>query len=315
MKLPAYLRGGVPLDWIVNIQQSHLETSERVPAQTSRAAQHYYPGGERPSVAAISVDPAGHNVDIEGLVSHDGDLFIQLTGIDQRRLRVAVLDTSASDARLWADPFLVPLALLGDRQTLYANWHTLGHVLIAAPLGQAAEPVLVGLAASLVARRPPSNLALLTLAAPRTLPPELVTVPHQLVPVVDPADDDAVRTVLQQLRDELDRRAAAEATAAVDVVVIVRELAGLRREHWDLCSARGPTTACACSRPVSSPPRTCSRAAQPSTSSTPVWCCKRPTRMPARRSSEHLVRRSSERAATCCCASKGERRSGRMASA
>src|SRR5438105_4285996 len=72
MKLPAYLRGGVPLDWIVNIQQSHLETYERVPAQTSRAAQHYYPGGERPSVAAISVDPAGHNVCFNGQADRGG---------------------------------------------------------------------------------------------------------------------------------------------------------------------------------------------------------------------------------------------------
>ena len=59
MKLPAYLRGGVPLDWIVNIQQSHLETYERVPGQTSRAAQHYYRVGNdlqsRPSASTQQV--------------------------------------------------------------------------------------------------------------------------------------------------------------------------------------------------------------------------------------------------------------------
>src|SRR5947209_4248614 len=59
MNLPAYLRGGVPLDWIVNIQQSHLETYERVPGQTSRAAQHYYRVGNdlqsRPSASTQQV--------------------------------------------------------------------------------------------------------------------------------------------------------------------------------------------------------------------------------------------------------------------
>jgi hypothetical protein len=120
----------------------------------------------------------GDAIDIEGLVSHDGDVFIQLAGIDPRRLRLAVLEDSSSELRLWPEPLLVPLGLLYDRQTMYANWHTLGHVLIAAPLGQAAETVLVGLAASLIARCPPSDLAVVTFAAAQMFPPELVAAPH-----------------------------------------------------------------------------------------------------------------------------------------
>lgn len=176
----------------------------------------------------------GDVVDFEGLVSHEGDVFIQLDGIDHRRLRLAILDDVSSEQRLWAEPLLVPLALLYDRRTLYANWHAVSHVLIAAPFGQAAETVLVGVAASLVARRPPADLALVTLASPRALPRELVEAPHQLGTVVDTADHEAVRTQIEQLRDELDRRADADNASPVDVVIVVRELTDLRREDWDL---------------------------------------------------------------------------------
>ena len=37
------------------------------------------------------------------------------------------------EPRLWPEPLLVPLGLLYDRQTLYANWHAVNHVLVAAP--------------------------------------------------------------------------------------------------------------------------------------------------------------------------------------
>jgi len=111
----------------------------------------------------------GDAVDIDGVVTHDGDLFIQIVGIDQRRLRVAVVDEVPAEQRVWPEPLLVPLGLLYDRQTLYANWPALNHVLVAAPMGQAAETMLVGLIASLAARRPPAELALVTLAYPRTL--------------------------------------------------------------------------------------------------------------------------------------------------
>jgi Uma2 family endonuclease len=56
IKLPAYLRGGVPLVWIVNIQQRQLEAHDRVPAPDEWGGRHYSPGEEGPSVADISVD-------------------------------------------------------------------------------------------------------------------------------------------------------------------------------------------------------------------------------------------------------------------
>ena len=55
VKLPAYLRGGVPLVWIVNIQQCQLDAYERVPG-SSGPGTRYSPGEERPSVAGINVD-------------------------------------------------------------------------------------------------------------------------------------------------------------------------------------------------------------------------------------------------------------------
>jgi Uma2 family endonuclease len=56
VKLPAYLRGGVRLVWIVNIREGQLEVYDRVPAPDERGGKHYSPGKERPSVADISVD-------------------------------------------------------------------------------------------------------------------------------------------------------------------------------------------------------------------------------------------------------------------
>jgi DNA segregation ATPase FtsK/SpoIIIE-like protein len=146
-------------------------------------------------------------------------MSLRISGIDHRRLRLAVLDDQAPEPSLWSSPLLVPLALLYDRQALFANWHRLSHVLVAGPLGQTAETVLVGLVASLVARRRPSDLALVTVARPNSLPGELTSLPHQLAPPVDPEDSNAVRGVLEELRDELDRRTAAGDRDAINIVV------------------------------------------------------------------------------------------------
>jgi Uma2 family endonuclease len=50
IKLPAYLRGGVRLVWIVNIRQEQLEVYDRLPAPDERGGKHYSPGEEGPSV-------------------------------------------------------------------------------------------------------------------------------------------------------------------------------------------------------------------------------------------------------------------------
>jgi hypothetical protein len=144
-----------------------------------------------------------------------------------------MLDGAAED-RLWPDPLLVPLALLYDRQTLLANWHALGHVLVAAPLGQAAEPITVAIVASLVARHSPAQLALVTIASPRSLPTDVMALPHQLGEAVDPADGAALRTTLEQVREELDRRVAADGKTFVELALVIRELADVPREDHDL---------------------------------------------------------------------------------
>ena len=56
LKLPAYLHAGVPLVWIVNIQQSQLEAYDRVPGPDEPGGTRYVPGGEQPSIAGVSID-------------------------------------------------------------------------------------------------------------------------------------------------------------------------------------------------------------------------------------------------------------------
>ena len=50
IKLPAYLAGGMPLVWIVNLQQGVLEE------YTASGGRVYRPGEQAPSVAGVSVD-------------------------------------------------------------------------------------------------------------------------------------------------------------------------------------------------------------------------------------------------------------------
>lgn len=56
VKLPAYLRGGVPLVWIVNIPHGQLEVYDRVPGPDEVGGTRYSPGQEPPTVANIRVD-------------------------------------------------------------------------------------------------------------------------------------------------------------------------------------------------------------------------------------------------------------------
>jgi hypothetical protein len=175
----------------------------------------------------------GDSVDVEGLVSHEGDVLVRLTGVRQAvRGRLIEVAAGAGEAapEVWPAPTLVPLGLLADRQTLLANWDGLNHVLVAAPLGQGADAVLVALLASLAAERPPSDLGMVTIAAPRTLPEEVGVLPHQLVPLVDPQQPHDVLEALEQVRAELGRRVVAGASNEPDLVLVVRELADLAPE-------------------------------------------------------------------------------------
>jgi Uma2 family endonuclease len=56
VKLPAYLHGGVPLVWIVNIRHSVLEEYDRLPGPDELGARRYYPGETMPSVEDVTVD-------------------------------------------------------------------------------------------------------------------------------------------------------------------------------------------------------------------------------------------------------------------
>ena len=55
VKLPAYLHGGVPLVWIVNIREGLLEEYDRLPGPDELGGSRYLPGGNA-SVAGIRVD-------------------------------------------------------------------------------------------------------------------------------------------------------------------------------------------------------------------------------------------------------------------
>ncbi len=172
----------------------------------------------------------GDEVDVDGVVSHEGDVLLRLTGVARQaaRFRLIDADEECGDERLvWAEPRLVPLGLLFDRQTFAANWDELSHVLVAAPLRQGADVTLTGLIGSLAARCAPSDLGLVTIAGSGSLPKEIAALPHQLLPVVDPGQADAVLAAIAHVRDEFDRRVAADLRDEPDVVLVVRELGDL----------------------------------------------------------------------------------------
>src|SRR5207302_875780 len=94
-----------------------------------------------------------------------------------------------------------------------------------------AEPVLTSLLASLVAEYAPSNLGLVTIASPRSLPAELERLPHQLRDVVDPGREQETLLAIEEVGAELARRIAMGATNDPDLAVIIRELADLDAEQ------------------------------------------------------------------------------------
>jgi hypothetical protein len=61
-----------------------------------------------------------------------------------------------------------------------------------------------------------------------------MALPHQLGEAVDPADGAALRTTLEQVREELDRRSAADGETFVELALVIRELADVPREDHDL---------------------------------------------------------------------------------
>jgi len=179
----------------------------------------------------------GERSDVEGMVSRDGDVLVRLSNVaDQFQSHRP--DDQLDELGAWPSPsLLLRLGLLADRQIFAANWDALGHVLVAAPLGQGAEAVLGGLLVGLVAKRAPAQLGLLILGSPRSLPEELLDLPHLVDVPVDPHDEQAALNALALVREELEKRIAGDQTEGPEVVVVLTELGQLNTEHM---AALGP---------------------------------------------------------------------------
>jgi two-component SAPR family response regulator len=168
--------------------------------------------------------------DVEACVSADQDVVLRLARLRKTRL----LPTAES---LHTSPFLVPLGVLYDRQTFAATWASLGHVLIVSLPGHGADAILTSLVATLTSRRSPEQLQVWLLATPRSLPAPIFELPH-LARVVDPTDGDDLGKAVDELRVELDRRAARKQPAP-DLVVAVSELSSLGEHAASLALLAG----------------------------------------------------------------------------
>lgn len=167
-------------------------------------------------------------VDVEGMVSHEGDVLIRLTGVAREAARLRSAEASSTDAPLlWPVPRLVPVGVLNDRQTLGLNWDALSHVLIAAPLGQGVGTAMTAILASLAARSTPTELQLRVVAAKGSLPREVLALPHQATPTTDAEQIDDVQMSITSVVEELARRQQHSLTAEPPLVFVVRELCEL----------------------------------------------------------------------------------------
>lgn len=154
---------------------------------------------------------------VEACVSADQDVLWRLMRLRKTRLLPSV-DSTADE------PCLVPLGVLYDRQMYSVAWGSLGHVLVASLPGHGADTIVTSLVATLTARRSPTQLQVWMLSSARALQAPLFALPH-LVRVVDPADEAALLLAAENLRAELDDRAA-RATGP-DLVVVIPELSSL----------------------------------------------------------------------------------------
>lgn len=185
--------------------------------------------------------------DAQATVTAERDVVWRLTG-----LKIAGLLTPGADRP--ADPLaLLAVGVAPSRETVYANWRALGHVLVAGLPGGGTDVVLTTLVAALAARCRPDELRLSMIASRRTLPRQLVDLPHQCCDAIDPEDDAGVRAVLAGLRTELVRRMrAAEADGTPgwqpspdqpELVLVVGELGALEVDGTtlELIGTHGPT--------------------------------------------------------------------------
>ncbi len=179
-------------------------------------------------------------------LSADHDVVLRLSGLKL----TALLGRSAERARPLSG--LLPLGVLEQRETLYANWPALGHVLVAGLPAGGTDIVLTSLVGALVARYRPDELRLCLIATERTLPAQFRRLPHRWDTAVDPADRAGVAAMLAEARAELTRRLRAGKEAAEqegpswqprpELVLVIGELADLADDGTtlEILGAHGP---------------------------------------------------------------------------
>ena len=181
----------------------------------------------------------GEHLDVDGMVSYDGDVLVRLTW-DKRHpvpARVLELVGPAGGPSLWPAACLVTPLLLYDRQELALNWWSISNMLVASPAGHEVEVPLSALVASLASVRRPEDMGMVLLARPHTLPAELERFPHLLLDPVDSADAAAVGRALDSVRQELDRHLAASQEDLPDLLLVVRELGDVEGEALEQLAA------------------------------------------------------------------------------
>jgi hypothetical protein len=182
----------------------------------------------------------GEHVDVDGLVSPDGDVLVRLLWDSRHPVPARLLELVSADAgpSLWPRPCLIDVLALYSRQELKVNWWTISNVLIGAPTGQSVEVPLSALVASLASTRRPEDVGLILIARLHSVPAEIGRFPHILLDPVDATDADAVKQTLLSVRQELTRRASTNESEDIpDLVVVVRELAELEPEAVELLGA------------------------------------------------------------------------------
>lgn len=154
----------------------------------------------------------------------DHDILLQLTGLKLTRL---LAPSPAQRDAAW----LAPIGVIPKRDTLYANWRELGHILVAGSPGGGTDVVLTSLLSALAARTRPGEVAWWTVANERLLPAQLARLPHQRRGFIDPTHEGQVEHALADLQGQLDGRMQASPAAVSwpaaepDVVLAIGELA------------------------------------------------------------------------------------------
>ncbi len=173
----------------------------------------------------------------------DHDVLLRLDGLKRVGLQALRADRSGKDLPL------LPIGVMPSRETLFANWRELGHVLVAGAPGGGTATVLGALLAALAMRYPPDALHLLVIADRHRLPDEFVALPHLRRAVVDPADRAEVGRMLNAFQAQLDRRAqmvsdpsllaSTEEMALPELVLVIGELADVQ-DQLAMLDALGP---------------------------------------------------------------------------